>query len=124
MDALTALCGRRSVGPRQLVEPGPIQDDLQRMAESAVHAPDHAELVPFRFQGVRGEARIRLAEFFEQAALQRGKTADDAHIDAQRARTPPVTIALLARTDPGRPPQPAGCQSRGAGRDRRVVPTG
>jgi len=103
MDALTALCTRHSVGPKQLVEPGPSDAQLAQMVQAALHASDHAELVPFRLVVVRGPARQRLADLFEQAALRAGKTPENARIDAERAQRPPMTVALLARLDLGHP---------------------
>ncbi|MBV8123130.1 MAG: nitroreductase family protein, partial [Paucibacter sp.] len=72
---LQALLSRSSVGPKHLIEPGPSAAQLRLMAAAALHAPDHAELVPFRFKVVRGEARQRMAELFMQAALHAGKDA-------------------------------------------------
>lgn len=103
MDALTALCTRHSVGPKQLVEPGPSDAQLAQMVQAALHASDHAELAPFRLVVVRGPARQRLADLFEQAALRAGKTPENARIDAERAQRPPMTVALLARLDMGHP---------------------
>lgn len=106
MDAATALCTRHSLGPRQLTDPGPTDAQLRRMVEAALHASDHAELVPFRLVVVRGEARQRLAQLFEQAALRAGKSADNARSDAERTLRPPMTVALLARLDLGHPQVP------------------
>ena len=48
-EALTLLLTRESVGPKYLVEPAPGEDELRQMVEAALHAQDHAGLVPFRF---------------------------------------------------------------------------
>ncbi len=85
--AMAALLARQSRGGKHLVEPGPSDDDLTQMAAAALRAPDHGELVPFRFAVVRGEAREALA--------------------ALRARRAPVTVAVLARIDLGHPQVPA-----------------
>ncbi len=106
-DALDLLLARQSLGGKHLAEPGPSVDDLARMAAAALRAPDHAELVPFRFAVVRGEARERLAALFEQAARDAGKGDADATLDAERARRAPVTVAVLARIDMGHPLVPA-----------------
>ena len=44
-DALATLIGRHSLGIKHLGEPGPDDAALAWMAEAALHAPDHAELV-------------------------------------------------------------------------------
>jgi len=77
------------------------------MAEAALRAPDHGELVPFRFKVVRGDARERLAALYVQAARDAGKNEESVALDAERARKAPVTVALVARVDLGHPVVPA-----------------
>ena len=104
---LALLLARQSLGGKHLAEPGPCDDELARMAAAALRAPDHAELVPFRFAVVRGAARERLATLFAEAARDAGKSDADAALDAERARRAPVTVAVLARIDMGHPLVPA-----------------
>ncbi|NRF70847.1 nitroreductase family protein [Aquincola sp. S2] len=103
---LDLLRTRQSVGIKHLAEPGPDDAQLAAMAEAALRAPDHAGLVPFRFAVVRGTARERLAALFQQSALDAGKDAAGAALDAERARRAPVTVAVIARLDPGHPQVP------------------
>jgi nitroreductase len=105
--ALQALLSRQSVGIKHLQEPGPGDEELQRLVEAALRAPDHAGLVPFRFAVVRGAARERLGELFAQAAVDGGKREADAQIDRERAQRAPVTVAVIARIDSGHPLVPA-----------------
>lgn len=106
-DGLALLTGRHSLGVRHLAEPGPGDAALQAMAEAALHAPDHAELVPFRFKVVRGAARERLADLFASAARDAGKDEASQALERERALRAPVTVALLARLDLGHPLVPA-----------------
>ena len=103
---LAGLLSRQSVGAKHLVEPGPDTAQLKLMADAALRAPDHAGLVPFRFAAVRGDARKRLASLFAQAALDAGKDAAGAALDAERALRAPVTVAVIARLDAGHPQVP------------------
>jgi len=105
--ALQALLSRSSLGPKHLVEPGPSRAQLQWMAAAALRAPDHAELVPFRFKVVHGEAKQHMAELFAQAAVKAGKDLAGAQMDRERALKPPVTVAVVARLDLGHPLVPA-----------------
>lgn len=93
-DALSALIDRHSLGIRYLAEPGPSAQQLLRMAEAALHAPDHAELTPFRFKAISGDARARLAQLFEYAAREGGKDEAGARLDVERALKAPVTVAF------------------------------
>lgn len=105
--ALQALLGRYSVGPKHLVEPGPGEAELALMVQAALRAPDHGELLPWRFKIVRGAARQRMAELFAQAARAAGKDEAAAALDAERALRPPVSVAVVARIDLGHPQVPA-----------------
>jgi nitroreductase len=104
---LDALLGRYSVGPKHLVEPGPDDAQLTLMVQAALRAPDHAELVPYRFKLVRGEARQGMADLFAAAARASAKGEEGAALDAERALKPPVTVAVVARIDLGHPLVPA-----------------
>lgn len=104
---LQSLLGRYSVGPKHLVEPGPGDEQLALMTAAALRAPDHAELVPYRFKLVRGEAKVAMAALFASAARDAGKGEEGAALDAERALRPPVTVAVVARIDLGHPLVPA-----------------
>ncbi|MDB5817043.1 MAG: Nitroreductase family protein [Rhizobacter sp.] len=98
---MQALLGRHSVGPRYLREPGPSEAQLLAMAEAALHAPDHAQLVPFAFRAVLGEARQGMAELYRAAAREAGKDEEAVALDGERALAAPVTVAVIARIDLG-----------------------
>jgi nitroreductase len=104
---LQGLLGRYSLGIKYLADPGPGDHDLRLMAASALRAPDHDGLVPFRFKVVRGAARERLAALYLRAARDAGKNEASAQLDADRALRAPVTVAVVARLDLGHPVVPA-----------------
>lgn len=106
-DPLALLLTRQSLGARHLAEPGPGSEELERMAAAALRAPDHGQLLPFRFKVVRGPARARLAALFEQAARDAGKDDAQARVDAERALAAPVSVAVVARIDLGHTLVPA-----------------
>lgn len=106
-DALQIMLSRQSVGARHLAEPGPGDGHLRSMVAAALRAPDHGALVPFRFVTIQGAARERLAQLFARAAGDAGKTEVDSRIDADRARSAPVTVAVIARIDLGHTLVPA-----------------
>jgi len=102
-DALATLQQRFSVGTKHLGAPAPSLDELHRMTEAALRAPDHAGLVPFRLVVIRDEAKERLATLFEQAATLAGKNAEAAATDRRRALDPPMLVTVIARIDSGHP---------------------
>ena len=47
--ALSLLKTRRSGRPREMIGPGPTEDELLQMLENAMRVPDHGKLAPWRF---------------------------------------------------------------------------
>jgi nitroreductase len=113
--ALDVLLSRHSLGIKHLVEPGPDDRQLRTMVQAALRAPDHGELVPFRFCAVQGQSRERLAQLFESYAREQGKDEEGVAIERQRAWAAPLTLAVLARIDLGHPQVPAHEQWMGVG---------
>ena len=108
LQALQALLGRYSVGPKHLVEPGPSDAHLRLMVEAALRGPDHGELLPWRLKIVRSDgAKAHMAALFAAAARRAGKDEAGAAMDAERASKPPMTVAVIARIDLGHPQVPA-----------------
>jgi nitroreductase len=95
------------VGPKHLREPGPTDAELRVLAHAALRAPDHDKRIPFRFVVVRGAAKVRLGDLFEDYGRRRGKAAEDIAAERDRAERPPVVIALVARIDPADADVPA-----------------
>jgi len=58
---------RRASFPR-LVEPAPAGNLLEKVFQSALRAPDHMKLKPWRYLVVEGDARANLGELFYEAA--------------------------------------------------------
>lgn len=104
---LQALLHRYSLGGKDLAEPGPSSEELQRIAATALRAPDHGGLVPFRLVVVRDAARARLADLFESYARRAGKDDESCAIERSRALHVPVTITVVARIDLSHPVVPA-----------------
>ncbi len=99
MDAMENLMSRNSVPPKLLSEPAPENEVLQEILNTAVRAPDHGAIQPWRFHIVRGEARARLAEIFVEALLKRDPDAPEAAITKERNRTKFAPIVIVACTE-------------------------
>ncbi len=91
MDALELLQQRNSAP--KLTEPGPDAAQLDVMFRAALRAPDHANLRPWRFVVVEGEARERLGELYAKALKARKPDASEA--DLAKARSQPLRAPLL-----------------------------
>jgi len=90
---LSAIASRRSVKAALLENPTPNDAELQELVQVAMSAPDHGAIRPWRFRTIRGEARERLSDLFEQALLVREPNADQEAID--KIRSKPLRSPLI-----------------------------
>ncbi|MEM8593565.1 MAG: nitroreductase [Pseudomonadota bacterium] len=100
MTALECLTTRNSCA--KLTTPMPSERELELVFQSALRAPDHARLRPWRFVSVSGDGLNALSDLFvqytRQQALEQGqatltqKQIDSAHAKGQRA---PLVIAVV-----------------------------
>lgn len=93
--------GRRTVLPRRLADPGPDAAQLQRILGAAAAAPDHGELVPWRFVLVPDARRPALATVFEQALRERDGEATAEQLAQAREKAFRAPVLMLAIADLG-----------------------
>jgi nitroreductase len=72
---LSLLQTRRSGKPRELVGPGPTQEELERILTMAVRVPDHGKLHPWRLATVAEDQRDALGAIFCQALAEEDEGA-------------------------------------------------
>jgi nitroreductase len=100
--ALALIHTRQNVLPKRLVEPGPTRAMLQLILGAGAAAPDHKELQPWRFVIVPQEQRVRLAEVFAAALLERDSRATPAQVEQAREKAfrAPFSMLAIARLSP------------------------
>jgi nitroreductase len=89
---------RQTILPKRLGEPGPDERQLESIFEAAAAAPDHGELLPWRFVVVPREARGRLAQVFGDALLERDPDAAAGQVERARDkafRGPVLALAVV-----------------------------
>jgi nitroreductase len=94
MDALDLLLTRESA--LKLDAPAPSEADLDTMFQSAVRAPDHGRLRPWRFVVIEGDKRERFGNLMADAMRQRDPNANAEMLDRERAkplRAPTIVVA-------------------------------
>ncbi len=108
MDALESLLTRCSVPAKMLREPAPDGAELEMILETAMRAPDHASLRPWRFLIIRGDARKRLGEVFADALCRRDPLADAMAREAEMGRPmrSPLIVAVCAEVVADNPKVP------------------
>lgn len=96
MDALNALHTRISI-PR-VTGPVPTEAELDNMFRAALRAPDHAQLRPWRFLRIEGDALDKLADLFEAAARADTPELTDAAAASARGKAlrAPLVIVTIA----------------------------
>ena len=96
--AATLIHSRRTTLPKRLCGPGP--DDTQKriILEAAAAAPDHEQILPWRFVEVPHECRARLGLAFEEALATRDPQANaDERLQARdkAMRSPWLLLAVV-----------------------------
>jgi len=95
---LSLLETRRSGKPRDLVGPGPSDEELERILTIAARTPDHGMLTPWRYVVVGDDQRDALARLLLSALANDNPDATAAHREKETnfAHYPGRLIVLLA----------------------------
>ena len=99
MQAIDALTMRRSAVT--LTEPAPDAGALELIFASAVRAPDHGRLRPWRFVVVRGDDRLSFGELLagHLARTQPAATAEALQRERAKALRAPLIIVVAAHVN-------------------------
>lgn len=94
---------RQTILPKRLSEPGPSAEQLNLILDAASAAPDHGQLLPWRFVVVPLEARLSLATVFGSALLERDPTAtpDQVRQAQEKANRAPLLMLVIVDADKG-----------------------
>ena len=97
-SAISLLQTRRSGKPRDLVEPGPTDDQLAQILNIAARVPDHGKLAPWRFVIVGRSRREALHTLLRVALAEHDPAASDAHFakEMEFAEQAPTLIVLIS----------------------------
>ncbi|MBT9463971.1 nitroreductase family protein [Hydrogenophaga sp.] len=97
--AADLIHARQTVLPKRLLAPGPDADQLQALLGAAAAAPDHGQLLPWRFVIVPRTERGSLAEVFARALHERDATATPEQLDQAREKAHRAPFLLLVVVD-------------------------
>lgn len=100
---------RRTTLPKRLCGPGPDAAQRSAILSAAAAAPDHGQLLPWRFVEVPVAQRARLASAFADALLGRDPEASAEALDQARekAHRAPWLLLAVCRARGGDPEVPA-----------------
>ncbi|WP_350028325.1 nitroreductase family protein [Larsenimonas salina] len=116
MNALTLLLERQSMGKLAWPEPTAVQ--IETLYRSALRAPDHGALTPWRLIEIRGENALgQLGDLLAEAERADTPDVDARRSEATRAKAlrAPLVIAVVAAIKPGQPKIPDSEQLLSAG---------
>jgi nitroreductase len=100
--AATLMQSRQTILPKRLLAPGPDARQFDMILGAAASAPDHGQLLPWRFVLVPQAGRPRLADVFAAALLARDAHATPADIAQAREKAHRAPLLMLAVVDAGR----------------------
>jgi len=87
---------RQTLLPKRLLAPGPDAAQTRRILAAAAHAPDHHELLPWRFVLVPEGARAALGQAFADALRERDGAAEPEQLAQAREKAARAPLLLLA----------------------------
>ncbi|HEY3785139.1 MAG TPA: nitroreductase [Steroidobacteraceae bacterium] len=96
MQAIEALLQRHSA--RALGEPAPDDAALGLMLQSAVRAPDHGRLRPWRFIVIRGDGRTQLGRLLADHLRRSRESVSEEALERERRKAlrAPVIVVVAA----------------------------
>ena len=97
--ATALIQSRQTILPKRLGAPGPGAAELAAILNAAAHAPDHGQLLPWRFVLVPEPARAPLAEVFAQALLERDPCATPEQCGQAREKAYRAPVLMLVVVD-------------------------
>jgi nitroreductase len=97
--AATLIASRRTILPKRLTLPAPDEDAMAQIFAAAAAAPDHGQLLPWRFVLIPVSERHRLGQVFVDALLERDSTASDLELNRAREKAERAPVLMLAVVD-------------------------
>jgi nitroreductase len=94
------MATRRSGKPRDLGEPGPTPEQLDRILAAATRVPDHGKLVPWRFVVIPADKRDAFATLLEQAYRAESPNPGKVELEAVRQFAHQAAALVVAFSAP------------------------
>lgn len=101
MEALDLLLSRDSA--MKLDAPGPSESELEQILQSAVYAPDHGRLRPWRFVVIPTEQRARFGDVMAESMRRRmpESSAELLQRERDKAMRAPMIVVVAAHVQKG-----------------------
>ncbi|MGO1119530.1 nitroreductase family protein [Rhodovibrionaceae bacterium A322] len=99
MSHLEFLQSRQSVSVRHMGEGVPSAEELQQIFQSAMSAPDHGALRPWRFLTLDKDAMVKLGDLFVEGLLARDPEASDEAQEMIRGKAQRTSLLIVAAAE-------------------------
>ena len=101
-DTSDFLLSRRYSVVRDMANPGPTDEDLEKILSAGMRVPDHGRLTPWRFIVIRGDARDKMGKVLGEAFRLANPDCIDEQVEIENERfaRAPIIIAVVSRTVP------------------------
>lgn len=108
VETLDLLMLRRSLTVKDMVEPGPDDDQLNQLLTIGSRVPDHKKQVPWRYLIIQGEIRAKLGNSLKRIFEQNNPDTDDALLEFEQHRfsRAPLIISVVSTASPDNPKVP------------------
>ena len=98
MDAIENLT--RRVSNPKLIEPGPNKEQWEIIMQSALRAPDHGKLRPWRFIRIEGQGRVHFGQLLHDIKQREGAEQRVLEKCLNAGLRAPVLVAVVAAIKP------------------------
>lgn len=109
---MQVLSQRRTVLPKRLIAPGPTVEQLNILFDAAATAPDHEQVLPWRFLIFPESSRVALGELFAQALYARDPKATSEQMEQARKKALRAPLLMLLVVDQSRGDQDVDLNER------------
>ena len=117
MNQLLQFLNRHSTPAKALIDPAPDDEQLKQILTTAMSAPDHGRIQPYRFITIRGEARYELSEVFGKATRNRDPNVSSVYLKKQKdkpLRSPLIVVVVASLIESEKTPHIEQMLSAGA----------
>lgn len=107
-EILTTLLRRRSLTVKDMIGPGPSQDEIDLILTIGSRVPDHKKQVPWRFLTIEGDARHKAGEKLRSIFAKNNPDTDNDLLDFEQniLTRAPLVIAVISTATPDNPKVP------------------
>jgi len=107
-EMLSILLRRRSLTVKDMIGPGPNQNEIDLILTIGSRVPDHKKQVPWRFLTIEGDARHKAGEKLRSIFAKNNPDTDNDLLDFEQnlLTRAPLVIAVISTATPDNPKVP------------------